>query len=381
MAWIATAQVKEDARRGRGSLSREAGRYERFSTDPFDDGWSNLDAPAAPIKTEIAPDNARTVITFNKSPDIAFDRSINPYRGCEHGCVYCFARPTHAWLGLSPGLDFESRIFAKFGAAERLEAEITKPSYKARQIALGVNTDCYQPVERKLKITRAILEVLNRNDHPVTIVTKSQLITRDLDILSQMAAKNLLSVYVSITTLNRQLARRMEPRAATPHKRLEALEALSAAGIDTGVLVAPIIPGLTDHELERILKAARSAGAGRAGYILLRMPHEIKSLFREWLNEYYPERAKKIIGLVRNMRGGKDYDSTYGLRMRGIGPYAELLRHRFHLACTRLGLSARTIGIQTTDAQTPDARTSDSLKVDHAARTKAAQVQLDLFTE
>lgn len=365
MARTQAAQVKEEARRGRGSLSLETGRYERFSTDPYDDGWGSLDAPVAPIRTEIGRDSARSVITFNKSPDIAFDRSINPYRGCEHGCVYCFARPTHAWLGLSPGLDFESRIFAKFDAAERLEAEITKPSYQARQIALGVNTDCYQPVERKLRITRDILEVLNRHNHPVTIVTKSQLVTRDLDILSQLAAKKLLSVYVSVTTLNRQLARRMEPRAATPHKRLEALEALSRAGIDTGVLVAPVIPGLTDHELERILKAARSAGAHRAGYILLRMPHEIKSLFREWLDENYPDRAKKVIGLVRNMRGGKDYDSTYGLRMRGSGPYAELLRHRFHLACTGLGLSART---------------TEALSADQANRTTAAKAQLDLFS-
>lgn len=371
MARTGAVQVRNEARRGRGSLSREAGRYERFSIDPYDDGWGNLDAPAAPIRTEIFPDKAHSVITFNKSPDVAFDRSINPYRGCEHGCVYCFARPTHAWLGLSPGLDFESRIFAKFDAAEQLEAEITKPSYEAKQIALGVNTDCYQPVERKLKITRDILDVLNRNDHPVTIVTKSQLITRDLDILSQLAAKKLLSVYVSVTTLNRQLARRMEPRAATPHKRLEALEALSDAGIDTGVLVAPVIPGLSDHELERILEAARSAGAERAGYILLRMPHEIKALFREWLDENYPDRAKKVIGLVQNMRGGKDYDSTYGLRMRGSGPYAELLRHRFHLACNRLGLSARTTG----------ALSGNSASTKRGVHIKAAKAQLEMFGE
>jgi DNA repair photolyase len=337
-----SAYVPSEARRGRGSLSRNAGRYEKFAVDPFDDGWGSLDDPAPRIRTEIFKDNAKSVITYNKSPDISFDRSINPYRGCEHGCVYCFARPTHAWLGLSPGIDFESQIFAKEDAAERLEEELSKPGYVARQIALGVNTDCYQPAEKKLRITRRILEVLDAYNHPVTIVTKSQLIARDMDILARMARKGLVSVFISVTTLSRPLARRMEPRAATPPRRLETIKALSDMGIDTGVLVAPVIPGLTDDELENILEAAASAGAQRAGYVLLRMPHEIKQLFREWLEENYPDRAKKIIGLVQSMRGGKDYDSTFGLRMRGSGPYAELIRSRFHMTCKRLGLVARS---------------------------------------
>lgn len=337
-----SAYVPSDTRRGRGSLSRNTGRYEKFAVDPFDDGWGSLDDPAPPIRTEILKDSAKSVITYNKSPDIFFDRSINPYRGCEHGCVYCFARPTHSWLGLSAGMDFESKIFAKHDAAERLEEELNKPGYVAKQIALGVNTDCYQPIEKKLHITRQILEVLDAYNHPVAIVTKSQLITRDVDILARMARKGLVGVFISVTTLNRQMARRMEPRAATPPRRIETIKTLSDMGIDTGVLVAPVIPGLTDDEIEKILEAAAGAGAIRAGYVLLRMPHEIKQLFREWLEENYPDRAKKIIGLVQSMRGGKDYDSTYGVRMRGSGPYAELIRSRFHMTCKRLGLTARS---------------------------------------
>ncbi|WP_338016715.1 PA0069 family radical SAM protein [Oleomonas cavernae] len=333
-----TAKVDAAARGGRGTLSNANGRFERFDAVAFDDGWGQGDEPAPRIETRVQTDKSRTIITRNDSPDISFDRSINPYRGCEHGCTYCFARPTHAYLGFSPGIDFESRILAKPDAARLLEGELGARSYACRPIAMGTNTDPYQPVEKKLRITRGILEVLERWNHPLTIVTKSALVQRDIDILGRMARLNLAKVALSVTTLDRRLARRMEPRAATPEKRLETIKALSAAGVPVGVMTAPMIPGLNDHEMEAILEAAAKAGATIAGYVMLRLPLEIKDLFQEWLAAAVPERAGRVMALIRDMRGGKAYDSTFGLRQRGTGPYADLIAQRFRLATARLGL-------------------------------------------
>jgi len=333
-----TAKVDAAARGGRGTLSNANGRFERFDAVAFDDGWGQGDEPAPRIETRVQTDKSRTIIARNDSPDISFDRSINPYRGCEHGCTYCFARPSHAYLGFSPGIDFESRILAKPDAARLLEGELAARSYECRPIALGTNTDPYQPVEKKLRITRGILEVLERWNHPLTIVTKSALVQRDIDILARMAKLNLAKVALSVTTLDRRLARRMEPRAATPEKRLETIRALSAAGVPVGVMTAPMIPGLNDHEMEAILEASAAAGATIAGYVMLRLPLEIKDLFEEWLAAAVPERAGRVMSLIRDMRGGKAYDSTFGLRQRGTGPYAELIAQRFRLATARLGL-------------------------------------------
>jgi DNA repair photolyase len=328
-------------RKGRGALSNDSGRFESERREPFDDGWSNADAaPTAPA-TMLSPDTTRTIIARNDSPDIGFDRSINPYRGCEHGCIYCYARPSHAYLGLSPGLDFESRIFYKPRAAELLAAELRKKGYSCRPIALGSNTDPYQPAERRLGLTRAILEVLRDFCHPVTIVTKSALIQRDLDILGAMAKDGLACAAVSVTTLDRTLARKMEPRAATPARRLETIAALAAAGVPTGVLAAPMIPALNDHEIEAILERARAAGATSAGYTLLRLPHELKELFREWLETHVPARADRVLLLVSQTHGGKLYDGRWSARMTGSGPYAEMLRQRFARACRRLGFTPR----------------------------------------
>jgi len=324
--------------RGRGALSNAVGRYERETRVLVDDGWS-ADDELPPVKTEVLRDSARTIITRNQSPDISFDQSINPYKGCEHGCIYCFARPTHAYLGLSPGADFESKIFAKPNAAELLPRELSAPGYVPKVIAMGTNTDPYQPTEKRMRITRAILEVLYEFRHPVGIVTKSPLILRDLDILAPMAELGLAKVALSITTLERKLAREMEPRAGTPPRRLQAIKELHAAGIPAGVMFAPIIPALNDEELESVLEAAADAGALRAGYVLLRLPLEIKDLFREWLEANAPGRAKHVMSLVRQMRGGKDYDSTWHTRMRGTGPYAEMIARRFHMAVKRLGLN------------------------------------------
>ncbi len=327
--------------RGRGSVSRPDGRYERFATTPFDDGWATFDEPLTPLRTMVTPEKVRKAITYNNSPDIGFDRSINPYQGCEHGCIYCYARPRHAFYGLSPGLDFESKIFAKYDIVEKLEAELRKPGYKPAPIGLGMNTDCYQPVERDLKITRQILEVLSAYNHPVYIVTKSAMILRDIDILADMAKRNLVSVYISVTSLNRQLSRRMEPRAATPARRIDTIRELSDAGIPTGVMVAPIIPGLTEHELDNILTQTANAGATCAGYVVLRLPLEIKDLFGEWLQEHYPDKARKVFRMIHNMRGGKANDARFGKRMSGTGAYAAMLGDRFELTCKRLGLTHR----------------------------------------
>jgi len=328
-------------RKGRGALSNAVGRFEPAQRVAFDDGWGNADAAPAPLETRLIVDSTKTIIARNTSPDVGFDRSINPYRGCEHGCVYCFARPTHAYLGLSPGLDFESRIFVKPEAARLLKAELAKPGYQCQPIAMGTNTDPYQPTERKLAITRSILEVLQELDHPVCIVTKSALIQRDIDILAAMAKKRLATVSLSVTTLDRGLARTLEPRAATPERRLETIRALAEAGIPTGVLAAPMIPALNDAELEAILAASKEAGATTAGYVALRLPHELKTLFREWLETHVPAKARHVMSLVTEMHGGKEYDAQWGRRQTGTGRYAEVLRIRFELACKRLGFRPR----------------------------------------
>jgi len=331
--------------KGRGTLSNADGRFERFSHVREDDSWGTLEAEArdgaAPVQTQVEIDTTRDIIARNSSPDISFDRSINPYRGCEHGCVYCFARPTHAYLGFSPGLDFETRIKVKPRAAELLEAALYDPKYKPRTMALGTNTDPYQPLEREYRITRGVLEVLAKFNHPLGIVTKSHLVTRDIDILRAMAAKGLAKVAVSVTTLDAGLARRMEPRASTPEKRLAAIRELKAAGIPTAVMTAPLIPALNDMEMEAILERAAAAGADSAGYVILRLPLEIKDLFREWLEAHVPDKAQHVMTLIRAMRGGLDYDMSWGKRMVGTGPYANLIAQRFRLATRRLGLNER----------------------------------------
>ncbi|MCM2503178.1 PA0069 family radical SAM protein [Aureimonas altamirensis] len=336
-------RVGVERRRGRGAGVNPTGRFEPFSRASFDDGWNSLEE-LPPFKTEVQVERPKTIITRNASPDISFDRSINPYRGCEHGCIYCFARPTHAYMGMSPGLDFESRLFAKPNAASLLEAELSKPGYEVRSIAIGTNTDPYQPIEKKMGIMREILEVLEAANHPVGIVTKSALVTRDIDILSRMAAKGLAKVALSVTTLDRTLARTMEPRAATPARRLDAVRQLSEAGIPAMVMTAPIVPGLTDSEIERLLDAAHAAGAREAGYVLLRLPLEVSPLFKDWLLRHYPDRYRHVLSLMRSMRDGKDYDAEWGKRMRGTGPYAMQIRRRFELAARRLDLNeSRTV--------------------------------------
>ncbi|MDJ0895217.1 MAG: PA0069 family radical SAM protein [Alphaproteobacteria bacterium] len=347
-----------EQRRGRGSLSNRSGRYEAEDRTAVDDGWDSWqpdDWEPPSLRTTLTPDASRRVITRNQSPDVPFDRSINPYRGCEHGCVYCFARPTHAWLGLSPGLDFESRLFFKPDAPEQLRAELAAARYRCEPIAMGTNTDPYQPVEREQRVTRRILEVLAACDHPVTIVTKGALIERDLDILAAMAAKNLANVMVSVTTLDRRLARIMEPRASTPAKRLEAVRALSEAGVPCGVLAAPMIPAINDPELESILEASAEHGADCAGYVLLRLPLEIKDLFAEWLESHFPDRKARVMSLVRQTRGGALYDPRWRKRQTGEGPYAKLLARRFEIAAKRLGLSARERTLDCTRFRPPAA--------------------------
>lgn len=321
---------------GRGATGNPDNRYAEHARAACDDGWGGLDAEPAPLRTELFVDTSRTAISYNDSPDVPFDRSINPYRGCEHGCVYCFARPTHAWLGLSPGLDFESRLFHKPDAPDLLRRALAKPGYRCAPIALGINTDAYQPVERKLGLTRALVEVLAEHGHPFSVVTKSALIERDIDLLAPLAVRNLVQVAVSVTTLDRRLARALEPRAAAPERRLETIRRLTAAGVPVTVLAAPMIPFLNDHELEAILAAVREAGAVDAGYVLLRLPHEVKDLFRDWLAVHEPLKAERVINRLRDCRGGRDYDSRFGRRMRGEGVYADLLGRRFRLAHRRL---------------------------------------------
>lgn len=342
-------------RRGRGAQSNHSGRFETERRTAFDDGWETMGDLDA-LKTDVYEEPARSVITRNKSPDISFDQSINPYRGCEHGCIYCYARPSHCYLGHSAGLDFETKLYAKTNAAELLERELARKAYTPRVIALGTNTDPYQPIERHYEITRAILEVLERTNHPVGIVTKSALVVRDLDILSRMAARGLAKVALSVTTLDRKIARAMEPRAATPAKRLEAVSALSQAGVPVSIMVAPIVPGLTDSEIERILEAARNAGATEAGYVLLRLPLELKDVFREWLEGAFPDRASRVISLLRSMHGGEDYRAEFSLRQKGSGPYADQIALRFRLALKRLGLNTRRQSLRTDLFRAPVAK-------------------------
>jgi len=339
-------------RRGRGAQTNASGRFEPRVLVTFNDGWQSIeDLP--PFKTEVATDTARKVITRNTSPDIPFDRSINPYRGCEHGCIYCYARPTHAYLGLSPGLDFESKLYMKPDAPELLERELSARNYTPRIIAIGTNTDPYQPIERRYAIMRRILEVLERCGHPVGIVTKSNLVTRDIDILARMASRKLVRVGISVTSLDAKLARTMEPRAPTPARRLEALRALAAAGIPTTVMVAPVIPAINDAEIERILEAAAACGAEAAGYVLLRLPLEVRDLFREWLQTNFPDRERHVFALIRQTRGGKDYDATFGKRMTGGGPYAWMIGKRFETTCSRLGLNVHKTELTTEHFKPP----------------------------
>lgn len=338
--------VQSERRRGRGAQSNRSGRFEPATRQEADDGWDGL-AGLDGFRTEVQSEDARRIITHNQSPDIAFDLSINPYRGCEHGCSYCYARPTHCFHGLSAGLDFETKLFVKANAADLLTRELADPGYRPETIALGTNTDPYQPIEREHRITRQILEVFDKTHHPVGIVTKSALVLRDIDLLSALAGRGLVKVAISVTTLDRRLARSMEPRASTPAKRLEALERLSAAGVPTAVLVAPVIPALNDSEIEKILERAAAAGAREAGYVMLRLPLEVRDLFREWLEATFPDRAKRVFSLVRSTRGGKDYDSAWGQRMRGSGPYAWQIGRRFEMAANRLGLNKESLTLRT----------------------------------
>jgi DNA repair photolyase len=343
--------IRPDRPRGRGVASNVSGRFEREARVPVDDGWDiEEEAPAFP--TEVTVERARTIITRNDSPDISFDRSINPYRGCEHGCVYCYARPTHAYMGLSPGLDFERKLFVKEGAAALLERELSAPNYTPRTIAIGTNTDPYQPIEKTRRVMRAILEVLARANHPVGIVTKSALVTRDIDILAPMARLGLAKVALSITTLDRSLARSMEPRAATPERRLDAIRQLSDAGVPTSVMVAPIIPGVNDAEIEAILTRAHAAGARDAGYVMLRLPLEVRDLFGEWLIDKAPEKYRRVMSLVRSTRDGKAYDAAWGKRMTGEGPYAWMTGRRFEVAAEKLGFNRTRVRLRS-DLFTP----------------------------
>src|SRR6267143_185201 len=320
----------------RGARSFVQGRFETLAREPFDDGWTPEEKDAAELQTSVTEERARSIISRNDSPDIGFSQSINPYRGCEHGCIYCYARPSHAYLELSPGLDFETKLFAKTNAAELLRAELSKPGYAPSPIAIGANTDCYQPIERKFGITRQIVEILAECEHPFTLVTKSALVERDLDLLAPMAKKNLVKVFVSIGSLDRALARKLEPRAASPQRRMDVLRNLAQAGVPCGVMVAALIPGLNDKTLEEVLEAASAAGAAEAAYVIMRLPNELKELFKEWLAAHYPERAGHVISIVRQMRGGS--------RMPGTGMFAELIEKRFDIACRRFGLNGHGAG-------------------------------------
>ena len=348
-----SGEVPARPRKGRGAVSNPAGRFERTEVVPFDDGWGSLDLELPRLETTVTPERTRRILATNDSPDVPFEQSINPYKGCEHGCVYCFARQTHAYLGLSPGLDFETKIFSKPDAAELLRKELGRKGYRCRVIAIGANTDPYQPIERRLTITRSILEVLAEFRNPFGIVTKSNLVLRDLDLIAPMAERGLASVFVSITTLDLDLAHRMEPRAPIPAKRLDALRGLSGAGVPTGVLASPMIPGLNDSELDRILEASAAAGARWANYLVIRLPHEVKDLFVEWLETHYPDRASKVLGFLRDMHGGELYDARFGHRMTGKGNYAEILKTRFDGALRRYGLDRRRLELDTTRFRVP----------------------------
>ncbi len=325
--------------RGRGARSNASSRYERAHVEPFDDGWTNDDLQVPALRTQTIPERPKTAITYNSSPDLHFDRTINPYKGCEHGCIYCYARPNHAYRGLSAGLDFETKIFVKPGLDEALKRDLAKKNYQVAPIVLAGDTDIYQPLERELKVTRSILEVLDAHNHPVSLVTKSAMILRDLDILASMAERGLVSATISLTTLDKSLARTMEPRASAPYRRLQAIQQLATMGVPVNVLTAPIVPGLNDDEIEKMLESAQNAGAGHAAYVMLRLPLEIEALFEEWLEAHYPDRAARVMNLVRGMHGGKAYNSQFGHRQRGDGPYATMIADRFKAAVKRLGLN------------------------------------------
>jgi len=366
-------------RKGRGAVTNMQGRYELQAREQFEDGWSQTDEEeTAPPnwKTHIIDEHAKSILTRNASPDLPFNVSLNPYRGCEHGCIYCFARPSHSYLGLSPGLDFESRIFAKVNAPELLRQELAKPSYQVEPIALGINTDAYQPCERELKITRRVLEVLHECAHPVGLISKSSLIERDIDLLAPMASKRLAAVAITITTLDPAIARTLEPRAAAPARRLRTIRTLTDAGIPVGVSIAPVIPFVTEPDIERILEAVLEAGAISANYIVLRLPWEVNPLFQQWLQAHFPDRAQRVMNRVRDMRGGKDYDATFGKRMRGEGVWADLIRQRFEKAVERLGIGkhvSRFGALDTSQFKRP-------LQVTAASRkTRGASGQFELF--
>jgi DNA repair photolyase len=350
---LPTANSSPNEWRGRGARSNRSGRFDAEAREAFDDGWTIEDEEPRKLTTEVMPEKAKVIISRNDSPDVGFSASINPYRGCEHGCIYCYARPAHAYMGLSPGLDFESKLFFKPGAAQLLEKELSNPRYVPEIIHIGGNTDPYQPQERKLRITRSLIEVMGRFNHPFSVITKSALVLRDLDLLAPLAKRNLVRVAISITTADRKLARSMEPRAATPDKRFDAVRRLTDAGVPAIVMFAPVIPGLNDHEMETVLERAAQAGARGAGYVALRLPLEIKDLFREWLETDHPDRARRVMSLVRQMRGGKDYDAQWGKRMKGEGPIADLMSKRFAAAKARYGLAMRFEGLDLTQFRTP----------------------------
>ncbi len=365
-------------RRGRGALANASGRFEAEIRAFESDGWdSTEDEPV--LRTEVTEERARSIVTRNESPDISFDRSVNPYRGCEHGCIYCYARPSHPYLGLSAGLDFETKIFAKTNAAEVLARELSAPGYEPKTIAIGTNTDPYQPIERRLQVMRQVLEVLSRANHPVGIVTKSALVLRDLDILAPMARKGLVKVALSVTTLDPVLARKMEPRAATPSLRLDALRGLAEAGVPAAVMVAPIIPGLTDHEIEAILARAAAMGAREAGYVLLRLPLEVAELFTQWLETHVPEKRDRVLGLLRSMRGGKISEATFGRRMTGSGPYAWMIGRRFEAAVARSGLTKTRMPLRTDLFSPPESRRRTQVPIEKARLAASVPAQLQLL--
>ncbi|WP_250434991.1 PA0069 family radical SAM protein [Caballeronia sp. ATUFL_F2_KS9A] len=359
--------------KGRGAVTNIQGRYEKDERERVDDGWLHAadaeDESAPPLRTQVFEERAKTILTRNSSPDIPFSVSLNPYRGCEHGCIYCFARPTHSYLGLSPGLDFESRIYAKINAPELLERELAKPNYEPEPIALGVNTDAYQPVERDLQLTRRVIQMLHDCGHPFAAITKSSLIERDIDLLAPMAERGQMMAAITVTTLDADIARTLEPRAATPSRRLRTIRTLAEAGIPVGVSIAPVIPFVTEPDLERVLEACAEAGATTASYIVLRLPWEVAPLFKDWLAAHFPDRADRVMSRVRDMRGGKDYDSDFSKRMKGEGLWADMLKQRFQKATKRLGLNARQRGIlDMSEFQRPAKRPSPP-----------ASPQLDLF--
>jgi DNA repair photolyase len=386
------------ARKGRGAVSNLQGRYEVLAREAMDDGWPQMETPQASmhvenagedipahaacledaepaprLKTQVIEERAKTILTRNQSPDVPFSISLNPYRGCEHGCIYCFARPTHSYLGLSPGLDFESRIYAKVNAPELLRQELAKKSHIPEPIALGVNTDAYQPCERELRLTRRVIEVLSECEHPVALITKSSLIERDIDLLKDMAAKRLVAAAVTITTLDHSISRTLEPRAAAPARRLRVIRALTEAGIPVGVSVAPVIPFVTEPELEKVLEAAAEAGAINAGYVVLRLPWEVSPLFRQWLEAHFPERARRVMNRVREMRGGKDYDASFGKRMHGEGIWADMIRQRFEKCVARVGLGVRSGRFSSLDTSRfrPPSQTSHARDIHESAKAGA----------